>query len=67
MKKWQIQTLLANGDWEDTCEPPVFYDTKEEAFFELYDFTMDCELAVEDGYLEDFNPKDWRVAEVEQP
>ena len=65
MKMWQIQTLLCNGDWEDTSEEPYFYHTKKEALQNLHDFVLDCKMAVEVGDMEDFDRKDWRVAEVE--
>jgi hypothetical protein len=64
MPKFQIQTRLANDEWECTEEFPVFYSSYQEAMGELLDFRMDCEHSVASGFMDDFNPEDWRIFEI---
>lgn len=64
MAKFQIQTRLANDEWECTEEFPTTFTSHQEAMEELLDFRMDCEEAVALGHLTDFNPNDWRIFEI---
>ena len=66
MKKYQIEALFYNIEWEVPNEiDNELYDTKEEADAELAEFLEDMEYAVKMGYMEDMEAHDWRVAEVE--
>jgi len=64
MAKYQIQTRLANNEWECTEEFPTTFNSYIEAFDELEDFVNDCMEAVARGHLTDFNPMDWRLFEI---
>jgi hypothetical protein len=64
MPRYQIQTRLANDEWECTEEFPTIFNSYLEAFDELQEFCDDCKYAVDSGFLEDFNPEDWRLFEI---
>jgi len=64
MPKYQIQHRLLNDEWESTDEFPTIFNSYIEAFDELEDFCKDCNHAVSSGFLEDFNPEDWRLFEI---
>jgi len=67
MKKWQIQALFFNEGWECPEDVPTLYDSKEEAELELQDHIESMALAVEEGFMIDYDAHDWRVAEVDVP
>ena len=61
--RYEIQTLFANGEWQNPdCE---IYDTQAEAEAELQEFAHKYGgLYFVSGYcFSDFNAADWRVAE----
>ena len=64
MPKFQIQTRFYEDQWECPEEFPTTYNTHEEAMNELESFTQECQDSVSLGYLDDFNPKDWRIFEI---
>ena len=64
MAKFQIQHRFANDEWDSTEEFPTIFNSYIEAFDELKDFCDDCKHAVDSGFLEDFNPEDWRLFEI---
>lgn len=61
--RYEIQTLFANGEWQNPNGET--FDTKADADADLADFIDDCQYAVSMGYMEDFNAADWRVQECE--
>jgi hypothetical protein len=64
MPKFQIQTRFYEDEWECPEEFPIIYNSYQEAKDELDEFVKECQDSVSLGYLDDFNPKDWRIFEV---
>lgn len=62
----QIRTMFG---WLNTCTDDngatyTVFDTFEDANQELQDLLEDLSHAVQAGYMEDFNPQDYRIAKV---
>jgi hypothetical protein len=64
MPKFQIMTRFYEDQWECPEEFPTIYNTHEEAMDELESFTKECQDSVSLGYLDDFNPRDWKIFEI---
>ena len=66
---YEVQTLTAPDTWENTWtdsldDTPVKFDTYEAAQAELEDHLREMAYAVEQGYLEDYNPSDYRIKKL---
>jgi hypothetical protein len=66
---YEVQTLNYPDAWEnawinDGDETPVQFDTYGAAAAELADYLRDLAYAVKNGYLEDFNPSDYRIKKL---
>ena len=62
---YEIQTRFAHG-WENTLsdsldDTPVKFDTYDTAQAELDDHLRAMAYAVKQGYMDDFNPADYRI------
>lgn len=64
MPKFQIQTRFYEDQWECPEEFPTIYKSYQEAKDELDEFVKECQDSVSLGYLDDFNPRDWRIFEI---
>jgi hypothetical protein len=64
MPKFQIQTRFYEDQWECPEEFPTIYKSYQEAQDELDEFVKECQDSVSLGYLDDFNPRDWRIFEI---
>jgi hypothetical protein len=65
---YEIQTRFAHG-WENTLsdsldDAPVQFATYDDAAAELADHMREAAYAVEQGYLEDFNPSEYRIKKI---
>jgi hypothetical protein len=65
---YEIQTRMLHG-WENTLsdsldDAPVQFATYDDAAAELADFLAESVYAVEQGYLTDFNPSDYRIQKL---
>jgi len=63
---YEVQTLTHPDTWENTWtdaldDTPVKFSTYEKAAQELDDHLREMAYAVKQGYLEDFNPSDYRI------
>jgi hypothetical protein len=58
-KLYEIHTFtLCDGyvnTWLDDDDKPIRYSTQREAMRDLRDYIADCEAAVQDGFLDDFD------------
>jgi hypothetical protein len=58
-KLYEVQTYtLCDGyinTWLDSNDKPIRYRTQREALRDLRNYITDCEAAVEDGALDDFD------------
>jgi hypothetical protein len=66
---YEVQTLTYPDIWENTWtdsldDTPVKFDTYEAAQAELEDHLREMAYAVEQGYLEDYNPADYRIQKL---
>ena len=66
---YQVQTYtLCDGwvnIWTDSLDDTlVTFATREAAQAELDEYLSEAAYAVKAGYLEDFNPEDYRIEEV---
>ena len=66
---YQVQTYtLCDGwvnIWTDSLDDTlVTFATREAAQAELNEYLSEAAYAVKAGYLEDFNPEDYRIEEV---
>lgn len=62
---FEVQTLFFNGDWENvwtTDDEPQYFDTREEAQAAIDEFIADTVASPD---IEDYDPEDYRVVEVE--
>ena len=64
MPKFQIQTRFYENEWECPEEFPITYNSYQEAKAELDEFVKECQDSVSLGYLDDFNPNDWKIFEI---
>ena len=66
--KYEVQTYtLCFGwvnIWQDDDKKPVVFDSREAAKAYLSDYLADLTNAVKIGYLDDFNPKDYKIEKV---
>jgi hypothetical protein len=64
---YEVQTYtLCHGyvnTWLDSNDKPIRYRTQREALRDLRNYITDCEAAVEDGLLDDFD-NDLIIVEV---
>jgi hypothetical protein len=61
--RYEIQTLFANGEWQNPDGET--YATLYDAATEFIALVDNCEYSVRVGYMEDFNAADWRVQECQ--
>jgi hypothetical protein len=66
---YEVQTLTYPDTWENTWsdsldDTPVQFDTYEAAAEELAEFLSELAYAVKEGYLEDYNPEDYRIKKL---
>ena len=66
---YEVQTYtLCDGwinTWSDSLDDTlVTFATREAAQAELDEYLSEAAYAVKAGYLEDFNPEDYRIVEV---
>ena len=66
---YEVQTRMINSwenVWTDSLDDTiVIFATREDARAELDDFLSELAYAVKAGHLDDFNPDDYRIVEVE--
>jgi hypothetical protein len=62
--KYKIQLLYTYG-WDDECEEPELFDTREKAETSIKSNLEGVKEAVALGYMdEEYDPDDYRVVEV---
>jgi hypothetical protein len=66
---YEVQTLTHPDRWENTWsdsldDTPVRFDTYQAAQDELADHLRAMAYAVKQGYLEDYNPADYRIQKL---
>jgi hypothetical protein len=72
MKKWEIQTKMEIGTWENVCTvtgedgvvKPMQFDSEDEAWTEMYQHLKDLKAAFEAGNIASFDASDYRVEQV---
>lgn len=63
--KYKIQLLFTYG-WDDECEEPEFFDTREEAERSIKSNLESVKESVALGYMEEeYDPEDYRVVPAE--
>ena len=66
---YEVQTRMVNSwenVWTDSLDDTIVtFATREDARAELDDFLSELAYAVKAGHLDDFNPEDYRIVEVE--
>ena len=62
-KRYEIQTYCICGGWVNPSEDQDTYVSHKEAQAELDDLLDDLKYAVDMGYMDDYDPTEWRVAE----
>jgi hypothetical protein len=62
--KFELQHLLANGEWENASTDGDQFDTREEAAAELKAHLDGMAAEVAAGTLASFDPDEWRIEEV---
>ena len=66
---YEVQTRMINSwenVWTDSLDDTiVIFATREDARAELDDFLSELAYAVKAGHLDDFNPDDYRIVEVQ--
>ena len=60
---YEVQTLLYPDTWENTWSDAQF-DTYKAAKDELADHLRAMAYAVKQGYMEDYNPADYRIQKL---
>jgi hypothetical protein len=66
---YEVQTRMYPNQWENVWtdsldDTLVTFATREAAQAELNEYLSEAAYAVKAGYLEDFNPEDYRIVEV---
>jgi len=64
---YEVQTLIYPDSWENTWtddDKPAQFDTYEAAEAELADHLHSLADAVKQGYMEDYNPEDYRIQKL---
>ncbi len=66
---YEVQTLTYPDTWENTWsdsldDTPATFATYEAAAEELAEFLSELAYAVKQGYLEDYNPEDYRIKKL---
>ena len=62
-KRYEIQTYCICGGWVNTSEDQDTYVSHKEAQDELNDLLENLADSVALGFMDDYDPTDWRVAE----
>jgi hypothetical protein len=63
MSKWAVRLFHDEPIWTCNGEEELF-NTEDEAIKAIEDEIKECQWAVEEGYMEDFNFEDYRIVEV---
>jgi hypothetical protein len=66
---YEVQTLTYPDIWENTWtdsldDTPIQFSTYEAAATELADHLRELAYAVKNGYMQDFNTRDYRIKKL---